>query len=66
MKIASLMRRINEFFYVACSRATQHLALFATGDDVQIKKIADAINDKSKFAAKGRVAMKTQAKILEL
>jgi hypothetical protein len=56
----------KRIFYVACSRATQHLALFATGDDVQIKKIADAINDKSKFAAKGRVAMKTQAKILEL
>ena len=53
-------------FYVACSRATQHLALFVNADDEQIKAMADAINSRSKFAARGRIAMKTQAKILEL
>lgn len=53
-------------FYVACSRATQHLALFVNADDEQIKTMADAVNSKSKFAAKGRIAMKAQAKILEL
>ena len=52
-------------FYVACSRATQHLSLFVNADDAQIKAMADAINSKSKFAAKGRIAMKTQSKILE-
>lgn len=53
-------------FYVACSRATQHLALFVNADDEQVKAMADAINSRSKFAARGRIAMKTQAKILEL
>ena len=53
-------------FYVACSRATQHLALFVNADDEQVKAMADAINSKSRFAAKGRIAMKTQSKILEL
>lgn len=53
-------------FYVACSRATQKLVLFVNADDAKIKAIADAINNKSKFAPKGRIAMKTQAKILEL
>lgn len=52
-------------FYVACSRATQHLALFINADDEQIKAMADAIS-KNRFVAKGRIAMKTQAKILEL
>lgn len=56
----------KRLFYVACSRATQRLALFVNGDDQQIKTIADAISDKSHFAAKGRIAMKTQAKILLL
>jgi hypothetical protein len=53
-------------FYVACSRATQNLVLFINVDDDQIKAMANAINSKSHFAAKGRIAMKTQARILEL
>ena len=53
-------------FYVACSRATQHLSLFVNADDSQIKAMADAVNSRSKFAAKGCIAMKTQSKILEL
>ena len=53
-------------FYVSCSRATQHLAQLVNADDEQIKTMADAVNSKSKFAAKGRIAMKAQAKILEL
>lgn len=56
----------KRLFYVACSRATQRLALFVNGDDQKIKLMADAINNKSHFAAKGRIAMKTQAKILSL
>ena len=52
-------------FYVACSRATQQLVLFVNADDDQIQIMADAIS-KNKFAAKGRIAMKTQAKIWEL
>lgn len=56
----------KRLFYVACSRATQRLALIVNGDDLKIKTIADAINGKSQFAAKGRIAMKTQAKILNL
>lgn len=53
-------------FYVACSRATQHLALFVNAEDDEVKAMADAINGKRRFAAKGQIAMKTQAKILEL
>lgn len=53
-------------FYVGCSRATQRLALFVHGDENKIISIANAINPKNQFAAKGRVAMKTQAKILNL
>lgn len=53
-------------FYVACSRATQKLVLFVNADDDQIKAMANAINTKSHFAAKARIAMKTQARILEL
>lgn len=56
----------KRLFYVACSRATQYLSLFVNGDDQTIKSIADAINDKSHFAPKGRIAMKTQATILAL
>lgn len=56
----------RRIFYVACSRATQYLNLFINGDDVRIKAIADAANAKSHFAAKGRIAMKTQAKVLDL
>ncbi len=51
---------------MACSRATQHLSLFVNADDDQIKAMADAINSKNKFAPKGRIAMKTQANILDL
>lgn len=53
-------------FYVACSRATQRLALFVNGDEEKIKDIAAAINTKGHFAAKGKIAMKTHSKILEL
>ena len=56
----------KRMFYVACSRATQYLNLFINGDEQKIKDIADAISRKSHFAAKGRIAMKTQAKILDL
>ena len=52
-------------FYVACSRATQKLALFINADDKELQAMADAIS-KNRFAAKGKIAMKTQAKILEL
>ena len=55
----------KRIFYVACSRATQKLALFVNADDTEIQEMADAIS-KNRFAAKGRIAMKTQAKILEL
>lgn len=56
----------KRLFYVACSRATQKLVLLVNGDDTKIKSIADAINNKSHFAARGRVAMKTQAQIVDL
>ena len=52
-------------FYVACSRATQRLALYINGDENKVKSIADAISN-SRFAAQGKIAMKTQAEILEL
>ena len=52
-------------FYVACSRATQKLALFINADDAEIQAMADAIS-KNRFAAKGKIAMKTQSRILEL
>ena len=56
----------KRLFYVACSRATQRLALVINGDDSKVKSIADAINSKSHFTPKGIVAMKTQAMILTL
>ena len=56
----------KRYFYVACSRATQRLALFVNGDENKFIAIANAINPKNQFAAKGRVAMKTQARILNL
>ena len=56
----------KRIFYVACSRATQKLALLLIGDDSQIKKIADTIDQKSHFAPKGKIAMKTQARIVDL
>jgi hypothetical protein len=52
-------------FYVACSRATQRLALYINGDEAEVKNIADAISN-SKFAPQGKIAMKTQASIMEL
>lgn len=52
-------------FYVACSRATQKLALFINANDAEIQAMADAIS-KNHFAAKGKIAMKTQARILNL
>lgn len=52
-------------FYVAYSRATQKLALFINADDAEIQAMADAIS-KNRFAAKGKIAMKTQSRILEL
>ena len=56
----------KRLFYVACSRATQRLALFINGDDSVIQKMADTINSKSRFASKGRIAMKTKANLLKL
>lgn len=56
----------QRLFYVACSRATQYLILFVAGSDQKIDAIADTINSKSHFASKGRIAMKTQAKIINL
>ena len=52
-------------FYVACSRATQRLALYINGDETEVKNIADAISN-SRFAPQGKIAMKTQASIMEL
>ena len=52
-------------FYVACSRATQYLLLIVNGDDTKIKSIANAISGPN-FAPKGKIAMKTQAALLEL
>ncbi len=52
-------------FYVACSRATQYLSLVVNGDDQMIKGIADVITGPN-FAPKGKIAMKTQAAILNL
>lgn len=56
----------KRLFYVACSRATQRLMLFINGNDSQIDAIANAISKNSHFAAKGRIAMKTQSKILDI
>ena len=56
----------RRLFYVACSRAIQRLALFIYGDDSKIASIADAISANRKYAAKGQLAMKTQAKVLSL
>ncbi len=56
----------RRLFYVACSRATQRLALFVYGDDSKIASMADAISANRKYAAKGQLAMKTQAKVLSL
>ena len=56
----------KRLFYVACSRATHSLASIVNGDNAIIQSIANAINSSSHFIAKGRIAMKTQARILEL
>jgi len=53
-------------FYVACSRATQNLSLIISGDDAKLKDIADAIGGTAHFAPKGKIAMKTQANIIDL
>ncbi len=53
-------------FYVACSRATQKLSLIISGDDAKLKDIADAIGGTAHFAPKGKIAMKTQANIIDL
>jgi|GEM_PF-1513690 len=52
-------------FYIACSRATQKLLLFINADDKKLQAMADAISS-NRFAAKGKIAMKTQSRILEL
>lgn len=56
----------KRIFYVACSRATQSLALFVNGDNKKVSAIAEAASNKKQYAAEGRIAMKTQAKILKL
>lgn len=48
-------------FYVACSRATQRLALFISGTDEQIRAMADAIPTRA-FSAKGKIIVKTKTK----
>lgn len=53
-------------FYVACSRATQYLSLIVKGDDEKIKAIANAIGGNVHFAPKGKIAMKTQSKIIDI
>jgi Cdc6-like AAA superfamily ATPase len=55
----------KQTFYIACSRATQKLALFINADDAQLQAIGNTIN-KNRFAAKGKIAMKTQSRILDL
>ena len=52
-------------FYVACSRATQYLLLVVDGDDQKVKSIADCISGPN-YAPKGKIAMKTQAALLNL
>ena len=52
-------------FYIACSRATQKLLLFINADDNKLQAMADAISS-NRFASKGKIAMKTQSRILEL
>lgn len=56
----------KRLFYVACSRATQKLFLFVTGDDQQIQSIAKAINENSRFSPKGLIAIKTKSQIIDL
>lgn len=53
-------------FYVACSRATQRLALFVNANEDKVKSIADAISGGKRFAAQGKIAMKTQSSIVDL
>ena len=52
-------------FYIACSRATQKLLLFINADEKKLQAMADAISS-NRFAAKGKIAMKTQSRILKL
>lgn len=65
MKIALMMKKKKRNFYIACSRATQKLLLFINADDKKLQAMADAISS-NRFAAKGKIAMKTQSRILEL
>lgn len=53
-------------FYVACSRATQKLALFINTDEEGTKRIANSISGNKKFAPQGKIIMKTQSQLLEL
>jgi len=53
-------------FYVACSRATQKLALFINTDAEGMKRIANSIDGSKKFAPQGKIMMKTQSQLLEL
>lgn len=53
-------------FYVACSRASQHLALFVSCDDDTVKQMAQAISIGGRYNDKGKIAMKTQSNILDL
>lgn len=48
-------------FYVACSRATQHLVLLIDNDKDSLDKISKSIGGSSLFAAKGKITMKLQA-----
>lgn len=52
-------------FYVACSRATHHLSIMIEGDSMKLKNIANIIEGPN-FSARGKIAMKTHANILDL
>lgn len=55
----------KRLFYVACSRATQQLALIIKDEKQNLNKICESIKLSSAFNSKGKIAMKNKAHILE-
>lgn len=55
----------KRLFYVACSRATQQLALIIKDEKQNLNKICESIKLSSAFNSKGKIAMKIKAHILE-
>lgn len=53
----------KRLFYVACSRATQRLSIIIDGSDENVNSIANAINIGGNLLPKGKIAIKTKAKI---